>query len=82
MNLDSLIHGFVEERVNEAKAKMASFKIFCSVFESTFSSHAELAAQIYTLCMYQMLINPEWQESDLIEWVIKNLEQSQKIINK
>lgn len=78
MNLDSLIHGYVEERVNEAKAKLVSFKIFGSVFESIFSGHAELAAQIYTLCMYQLLINPEWCESDLIEWVIQNLEQVNK----
>lgn len=78
MNLDSLIRGYVEERVNEAKSKMASFKIFCSVFESTFNNYAEIAGEIYTLCMYQMLINPEWQESDLIEWIINNLEQVNK----
>lgn len=78
MNLDSLIHGYVEERVNEAKEKLVSFKIFSSVFESTFSKHAELAAQIYTLCMYQLLINPDWQESDLIEWIVKNLEEVNK----
>lgn len=78
MNLDSLIHGYVEDRVNAAKEKLVSFKIFCSVFESTFGSHAELAPQIYTLCMYQLLINPEWSESDLIEWVIQNLERVSK----
>lgn len=75
MNLDSLIRGYVEERVNEAKTKLASFKIFCSVFESVFNNQAELASQIYSLCMYQMLINPEWQESDLIEWIINSVEK-------
>ena len=75
MNLDSLIRGYVEERLNEAKAKLVSFKIFCNVFESIFSNHEELASQIYSLCMYQMLINPEWQESDLIEWIINSTER-------
>lgn len=75
MNLDSLIHGYVEERVNEAKAKLVSFKIFGCVLESIFNNHAELASQLYSVCMYQMLINPEWRERDLIEWIINKSEK-------
>lgn len=78
MNLDTLIHGYVEERVNEAKEKLVSFKIFANVLEEVYNSNAELAGQIYTVSMYQMLINPEWSENNLIEWFVTNLEPMNK----
>ena len=78
MNLDALIHGYVEERVSEAKEKLVSFKTFANVLEEVFNNNKELAGQIYTVSMYQMLINPEWSENDLIEWFVTNLEPMNK----
>ncbi len=74
MNLDSLMRGYVEERVNEAKAKLMACGIFCSALEDVYKQNKAIAEQLYTVSMYQMLMNPEWSESDLIEWFVSNIE--------
>lgn len=78
MNFDNLLKGFVEERVHEATEKLISFKNYSNALKGIYDQSAEVASHIYTLSMYQMLINPEWTETDLINWFIDTLSKMNK----